>query len=79
MDNTAKPSIDTMKYNELKALAAEKGLDASGTKEDLIANKVRIVSVSFLATLCLDGIKLLAEVIERHVLVGLVASLASCG
>lgn len=26
-----------MKYNELKALAAEKGLDSSGTKEDLIA------------------------------------------
>jgi len=37
MSETAKTSIEAMKYNELKALAAEKGLDASGTKEDLIA------------------------------------------
>lgn len=30
-------NLDAMKYNDLKALAKEKGLDASGTKEDLIA------------------------------------------
>lgn len=29
-----------LKYNELKKLAAERGLDASGTKEDLIARLV---------------------------------------
>lgn len=37
MSEKATTSIETMKYNELKALAAEQGLDASGTKEDLIA------------------------------------------
>lgn len=36
-ENTTTSNIDTMKYNDLKALAAEKGLDSSGTKEDLIA------------------------------------------
>lgn len=29
--------LNTLKYNELKSLAKEKGLDASGTKEDLLA------------------------------------------
>lgn len=35
MSNETK--IEDLKYNELKALAKEKGLDASGTKEDLVA------------------------------------------
>lgn len=35
MSNETK--LEDLKYNELKALAKEKGLDASGTKEDLIA------------------------------------------
>lgn len=35
MSNETK--IEDLKYNELKALAKENGLDASGTKEDLVA------------------------------------------
>lgn len=30
-------NLDDLKYNELKALAKDRGLDASGTKEDLLA------------------------------------------
>lgn len=37
MSEITASSIEQMKYNELKSKAAELGLDASGTKEDLIA------------------------------------------
>ena len=35
--STDTSNLEEMKYNELKALAKERGLSAAGTKEDLIA------------------------------------------
>lgn len=35
--STDTKNLEAMKYNELKALAKERGLDATGTKEDLLA------------------------------------------